>query len=238
MNQNKELVKIIKAYDALVNGIDEQATNDNDRAYGGIIRAGKGKLVENIAQNLVIIAWNNIGGHEGRLAFSSNSIPRKIPVPINKNYLSNIKNTQVKKYIENNIDKYVYKIGSDRHVFIDEKFVLAIECKSYTENAMYKRIMVDFQLLKSQFPDLNFILLQLESQLTGDYSQLNDIELGSYSTHTITSYFDVYPHIITLLKGERKVNRPIHKPEYFKELSLDSLQKAVHIIENILKSYV
>jgi len=44
--------------------------------------------------------------------------------------------------------------------------------------------------------------------------------------------FDAY-----LLKGERKVDRPIHKPEFFKELKMSELIKAVNLFANDLKKY-
>ena len=37
--------EILKAYEILVKGIEADANNDEERAFGGIIRAGKGKLV-------------------------------------------------------------------------------------------------------------------------------------------------------------------------------------------------
>ena len=37
--------------------------------------------------------------------------------------------------------------------------------------------------------------------------------------------------------GERKVDRPIHKAEFFKELRISELQKAVLLFANDLKSY-
>ena len=55
-----KLNTIIAAYDKLVKGIDDQAAMSRDRAYGGIIRAGKGKLVESIATHLVQIAWEDV----------------------------------------------------------------------------------------------------------------------------------------------------------------------------------
>jgi len=123
-------------------------------------------------------------------------------------------------------------------VTIDDEVILEIECKSYTENAMFKRILVDATLLKTQFPEMQFVLLELESQLGGDYSELKDITLGSTSTHTLLSYFDIEMHIITLVEGERKVDKPIHKPEFFKPLTRESLEKAVKIIYDILKEYI
>jgi hypothetical protein len=51
-----------------------------------------------------------------------------------------------------------------------------------------KNILVDFTLLKSMMPNIDCVLLQLESQLTGDYSSpKHKITYGSYSSHTIMS---------------------------------------------------
>jgi len=109
-----------------------------------------------------------------------------------------------------------------------------MECKAYTENAMLKRILVDFTLFKQVYPNLSFVLLQLESQLGGDYSYLNSIKYGSHSTHTLLSYFDIDLNILTLLTGERKVDQPIHKSKYYKSLRAESLLTALEIIKNLL----
>ncbi|MFH2004150.1 MAG: hypothetical protein ABIK27_05350 [Bacteroidota bacterium] len=91
-------------------------------------------------------------------------------------------------------------------------------------------------LFKQVFPNLRFVLLQLESQLTGDYSQPSKkITYGSPSTHTLLSHFDVDLHIITLLEGERKVDEPIHKPRFYKELKKENLVRAVDILKELLK---
>ena len=55
-----KLNALIAAYNKLVKGIDDAAAMDQERAYGGIIRAGKGKLVENLAHHLVQIAWVDV----------------------------------------------------------------------------------------------------------------------------------------------------------------------------------
>ncbi|MDI9572290.1 MAG: restriction endonuclease, partial [Candidatus Cloacimonadota bacterium] len=87
-------------------------------------------------------------------------------------------------------------------------------------------------------PTLDCVLLQLESQLNGDYSNISQsIIFGSSSTHTLLSYFDVDLYIITLLQGERKVKKPIHKKEYFKELTSESIEKAISTFQNILSKH-
>ena len=73
---------------------------------------------------------------------------------------------------------------------------------------MLKRILVDFHLLKTLYPHLTCCLFQLESQLGGDYADLPETPFGSRATHSIMSYFDdVDLHIVTFLKGERKVDK-------------------------------
>lgn len=109
---------------------------------------------------------------------------------------------------------------------MDDKFALSVECKAYTENVMQKRILFDAYLLKTQFPELQFALVQLESQLGGDYAQLSIKPHGSKSSHTLMSYRETVDlKIITLLEGERKVDCPIHKTEFYKPLEETALKK-------------
>ena len=228
----KKLSELVNAYEFLVKGIDTKARDSDDRAYGGVVRAGKGLLVENLAKNLVEIAWENLGYESERLSLEKQTVK----IPLNRSYLGKIKSPEVKKYIEDNIKDFYYPLRTDVHVHIDGKLKIAIECKAYTENAMLKRILVDFTLFKQVYPDLSFLLLQLESQLGGDYSTENSVKYGSPSTHTLLSYFDVDLNVLTLLAGERKVDRPIHKPVYYKSLRPESLLTALEVIKGLLKN--
>lgn len=228
---SKEIQSLIKAYEFLVKGIDTKAKESENRAYGGIIRAGKGKLVENLAKSLIEIAWKELGRDPERLSLDK----KTVKIPIKKEYIERIKNPEVKRFIKDHIKDFYYPLRTDVHVYVDGKFKIAMECKAYTENAMLKRILVDFTLFKQVFPDLTFVLFQLESQLGGDYSTANPIKYGSPSTHTLLSYFDIDLNIITLLEGERKVDRPIHKPEYYKELKEKSLLMALEVFKSLLK---
>ncbi len=222
-----EIKEIIAAYNRIIKGIETKAKRyPEGRTYGGIIRAGKGKLVQNIGKILIQIAWKKLGEDPHRL----NVFGQQFKIPIRKEYVKNLKNIEIKEFIEKNMDRFYYPYKPDIVVSIDNTFVISMECKSYTENAMLKRVLVDFTLLKSLYPDIKFILIQLESQLGGDYSLLKDVSFGSPSTHTLLSYFDIDLHIITLLKGERKVDKPIHRPEFFKPLTRKSLEKAIKAI--------
>jgi len=228
----KKLQEIIEAYNYLVQGIDKRAKASNERAYGGIVRAGKGKLVESIAEHLVRIAWKDLGKHENRLSFGHYTIK----IPINKEYINKIESPEVREFIIKNINRMYYRIKPDVQVYVDDNFKISIECKAYTENAMLKRILVDCTLIKHVFSDVKFVLLQLESQLGGDYSKVfKEVHFGSPSTHTLLSYFDIDLNIITLLEGERKVDKPIHKSEFFKPLRMEALIKAINILRDLLK---
>jgi len=229
------LDKLIAETNAQIRGIEQVARKDTERAYGGIIRAGKGGLVEFLCKELVKIAWNELGGDEKLLSFPS----QKVPIPLKKEYLAKIKSPEVKKWIKDNFNDFVFNAKVDVHVFIEDKFALGIECKAYTENAMLKRILVDFTLLKTVYPKLQCALLQLESQLTGDYSQISKkVIFGSHSTHTLMSYFDVDLNIMTLLEGERKVDEPIHKSQFFKSLEKKVFVKTIERIEGFLKPFI
>jgi len=228
-----EIDEIIDAYEKLVVGIERRAKRTKGRAYGGIIRAGKGKLVESIARHLVRLAWKKLGGEEYRLEIPE--VQSRFRIPIRKEYIGRLKNKEVKNYIKRHIDRYYYLLSTDVRVLIDGCLVMVIECKAYTENAMLKRILVDFTLLKHLYPDVVPVLLQLESQLGGDYSDLKRVNYGSPSTHTLLSYFDVDLNIITLLKGERKVDEPIHKKEFYKPLTRKSLKNAVDAFAGLLE---
>lgn len=90
---------------------------------GGTLRSLKGTLVEMMAEEMVLLAWKNIGGKPSRITISKTKYP-----------ISDERGN-------------VYKLSQDKQVYIDDEFVLSIECKAYAEIAMYKRILVDAFLL-------------------------------------------------------------------------------------------
>lgn len=116
---------------------------------------------------------------------------------------------------------------------------MGIECKNYTENAMLKRIMIDFRMLKSCYPDLLCCLLQLESQLGGDYAEpLANPRMGSPSSHTVMSFFsEIDLNVVTMLRGERRVKRPIHDPEFFKPLRPEDMEGVVAQFARLLEPF-
>jgi hypothetical protein len=224
-----ELNWLINEYEETIDNLERRARETRTRAYGGLIRAEKGRLVEKIAKKLIELAWEDLGNDPARLSYKQ----QRVKVPLREDYLERIKSEEIRDYIKKNIKKFYYPLKTDIHLYIDDEFRVAVECKAYTENAMLKRILVDFTLLKQVFPRISFVLFQLESQLGGDYSTPKPL-FGSPSTHTLLSYFDIDLHIITLLEGERRVDKPIHKMEYRKPLHLERLQSALNIFKSLL----
>lgn len=214
----------IDLYNQVVKDVERKASQSSGRAYGGVVRASKGELVEKLAEKLIKAAW--LVNHNSEDGLSLND-QKKFEIPIKRDYIKRIPDKEIRDYIRQNVENYCLQHGADIHVYVNREFVLAVECKAFTENAMFKRILVDSFLLKTRFPNLRFALVQLESQLTGDYSELNEVTYGSRSTHTLLSYFDVDIKIFTLLKGERKVDEPIHKPDYYKPLEKPRLRRVV-----------
>ena len=206
------------------------------RKEGGLLRSSKGKLVEKIAQGAIKIAWSQAGGDLNRLSFDD---VKTFKIPLQPGYIEKL-HPEVRDFINERIKEYKYNAKVDVKAFVDRKFVIAVECKSYTENAMLKRILIDFRMIRSLYPNVTCCLFQLESQLGGSYSFPGiDPQHGSSSSHTLMSFFpEVNLNIVTLLKGERKVNQPIHEPKYYKKLDPLHLGRAIDRLQQFLKPHI
>lgn len=209
------------------------------KMYGkkpGQIRGAKGALVENIVEAIVYLAWYQIAGDLSRIHITQ----QKETIRIQEDYVNNLPSEYIKNHIRQNKDKYVYDVELDRIVMIDSKYVLGIECKAYMENAMFKRTLKDFELIaRLIYPNLLFCVFQLENSLGGDYGEVGKNEvLGSGSTHTLLSHTpEVKLEIITLLDGNRKSDREIHKQKHFKELPAENVAFCVDRFQRLLAPF-
>ena len=226
------LEKIIRYYNAYIDKADSEAREQTNRAYGGMMRQSKGRLVEMVAKHLIAIAWSRMGKDKSQLWFDS----QKIVIPIRQKALNNFP-AAVAKHIRAHSDDFIYKCAVDIHVVLNGRFALGIECKSYTEIAMYKRILTDFSLLKTQNPDLRCYLVQLENMLGAGYDNTRTQNTGSYSGRTLDSYFpEVQLDVITLLAGRREVKAPIHEEQYRKPLTEDALNVGIEKLQEGLRA--
>ena len=182
---------------------------------GGTLRSKKGTLGETLCEIIVKRAWKDIGGSLSRI--------------------------YVGRQLYKISDKRgnVYRIGQDKQVYIDGEFILSIECKAYTEVAMYKRIIVDSLLLKSKFPELKFCIFQLESMLGGDYETNPSHPIGSPSVNVLNDFFPgIKIEILTMLDGGREIKREIHKEEFYKPLAEARVQYALDYFKKILSQVI
>ena len=201
---------------------------------GGQIRSAKGKLVANLLDAIVQQAWHEIGALD-RLEIRT----QRVEIPIHADYVRTLMPQATKAHVEENLEGYIYRVELDRAVLIDERLVLGIECKSYTENAMLKRVLKDFELTLQRHPEMLFCVFQLENALGGDYGEPCKMDyLGSESTHTLLSHSPVRLEIITLLNGNRTTQREIHSPAHFKALPLENVEACVKKFQRLLKPFV
>ncbi|MGU9963851.1 MAG: hypothetical protein ACNYPD_07110 [Candidatus Halichondribacter symbioticus] len=219
-----------------VKDLYQEKVQDIAADEAGQQRKKRGVSVESICEVLVAVAWHRAGGKADRLSFGTNKYKLKIK---DQPYLDKLE-PALKEYIEREKDKYFYEVQVDSHVLIDGKLVMGVECKSYTENAMLKRIMVDFTFLKKLEPNLiHCVLLQLESSLGGDYEKARESVIGSTSSHSIMSYFcKVHLHILTLLEGARSSAKPVFEKDNFKELKRENVEHAVEKLNELLAQFV
>jgi len=202
----------------------EKAIHESQKLYAnrrvqdtaGAVRYTKGKIVEDITKDIAKVAWSKISSDEARLRINK----KKITIKTNDE---------------------VYKLSQDLHIFIDNVFRISVECKSYTEVAMYKRILVDATLMKKAVPTINaFFVVQLENFLGGDYGLRVEAK-GSDSVITLNRVFPkINLSVITLLDGDRNIKKPLHIPQYFKPLrnerlnyAVEKFREAMHISQNI-----
>lgn len=231
------LTHIVAEYDRQMKDANARAkatAASSGRAVGGVLRASKGHLQEWITEEIVTAALVYGAGIEhSRITIDS----AKIPIKVQVGYRPLDPHPKVERALQHDRSRYYFKASVDRHVWLDGKFVCGIECKAYTENAMLKRILVDFRLLRTVHPNIVPMLFQLESMLGGDYHTCEWPCEGSESTHTLLSHFpDVPLHIVTLLHGERKVDRPLH--QFSKPLTLQALQSAADRFLQAVKAHV
>jgi hypothetical protein len=230
------ITRIVTAYNEALSGLDERAIAEASRAYGGVVRAGKGGLVETIAASMAEAAWVSfLGQDQRRITVSLKK--SKIRVPLDKSYRGRESLSPAARAFLSSTDPS-YGIGPDVQVLIDDRLVLPIECKAYTEIAMFKRILVDATLMKRVAATPFYGLVQLESMLGGDYCDCPADPAGSASLHTLMSYFDVALIIVTLLKGERKVDRPIHKAAWAKQLEPRAVRQGIEQLSRAFEPHV
>lgn len=231
--------EIARWYAEQMKALAEKAdsASDSGRARGGVLRSMKGSIVETLVDKVVNAA-------AARAGIAEVSVERsRVKLPIRPEYIGEIEDTDVREHIQANLKDYIYTYNIDRVVKVVGTPVVAVECKAFAENAMLKRIVVDARLVRSEWPDVTYLLFQLESQLGGDYSESLLGKFGSKQSHAIVSrlgdglVLGQNLVIMTLLRGGRLVDAPIHDSAFNKELTTQSVDEAIDWFATALRSY-
>ena len=84
-------LELVRQYNRSVGGVHEDAAGDDGRAYGGVVRARKGKLVEDMTTDIVRLAWQAAGGSFDRPIHQQEYF-KELTVPSLKHAISRFSN--------------------------------------------------------------------------------------------------------------------------------------------------
>jgi hypothetical protein len=105
----------------------------------------------------------------------------------------------IKDYIDVSCGSCSKKHQVDRHVYVDSKLCLVVECKSYLDSCYYTRTCCDFSIFKQHDEKIKCYILSLEDSLNPDTKKFYD-EFFKYSVNDV--YF--------LCDGKRSSIKPIY----------------------------
>lgn len=189
--------KINFFYERRLNKISKYANKDN---AGGKIRQAMGDFGEDLSA----LAWMEISKIYSNI---------KKPVKPKKGEKDQI------KCVNKNNNEYFAHV--DKHCYIDGKFVLAIEAKSYLDSCYYYRANNDFRLLKLYFDKkLICIVVSIEDAAKEESKKFIEDE----------NWID---RAFILTDGKRSSAKPIWNKKFRKKLNPDKLKKFIEFLDGI-----
>jgi len=191
------ITKINSFYEKQLSKISKYANQNN---AGGKIRQAMGDLGENLAA----LSWTEIAK-----IYSDIEKPIK-PKKGEKN--------QIKCINENGNEFFAHV---DKHCYIDSKFILAIEAKSYLDSCYYYRASNDFRLLKCYF-DKKIICIVVSLEDATKKESKNFIEDEGWVDKTFV-----------LTDGKRSSAKPIWKKEFKKKLNFRKIEDLIDFLDSI-----
>lgn len=167
---------------------------------GGKIRQAMGDMGENLAK----VAWIEVA---------------KLYADISKP-IEPIKGEKDKKKCVNK-HGHTYDAHVDKHCYIGDKFVLAIESKSYLDSCYYMRASEDFRLLKVyDDPKLICAVISIEDATKDSSRQFIEDEGWIDAT-------------FILADGKRTSVKPIWNKRFLKKLNHEKVAKLVEYLDGI-----
>lgn len=180
--------------------LDEVSRYSNKNNTGGKIRQAMGDLGENLSA----LAWMEIA-----------KMYSDIEKPINP---KKGEDDQIECINENGNKFYAHV---DKHCYIDGKFILAIEAKSYLDSCYYYRASNDFRLLKLYSnKELLCIVVTIEDAAKEESKLFIEDEKWVDKTFVLTD-------------GKRSSARPIWKKEFRKKLNRKKISYLIEFLDSV-----
>ncbi len=191
---------LITVYENGLNTISQLHGQDN---VGGQIRQAMGELVE----KLVGEAWISVA----RLYIPTAPYPRQG------------KDDKIRCANQHN---HYYHVQVDRHCYINDRFVLAVEAKSYLDSCYLARASSDFRLLKTYCDQKPLcIVVSIEDAAAKMAAQFICDD----------GWVD---RIFILADGKRTSARPIWNPAYRKALNNGKVDALIQYIDSVISSNI
>lgn len=195
----KKLVikKIDDFYIKTINSVSRYSGKNN---VGGKIRQSMGDLGE----ELVRVAWMEVA---------------KVYSDISKPVEPKKGENDQKECVDKNGNTYNAHV--DKHCYIEDKFALAVEAKSYLDSCYYARASSDFRLLKQYYDkDLTCAVVSIED--AAKESSKKFIENEGWVDATFI-----------LADGKRSSAKPIWKKQFRKELNHEKVGALIDFLDGL-----
>jgi hypothetical protein len=197
-NRKKIIEKIDNFYTTTIQYVSKFSGGNNT---GGKIRQSMGDLGEELAR----LAWLEVA-----------RLYSDISEPIEPK-----KGEKDKKKCVNKKGN-TYEAHVDKHCYINDKFILAIESKSYLDSCYYARASSDFRLLKEYYDkNLTCAVLSIEDAAKDSSKRFVEDEGWIDATFILTD-------------GKRSSAKPIWNSNFYKKLNHDKVGKFVDFIDGII----
>lgn len=185
----------------LNNIMDKWCNNYEENYSGGKMRGDRGKDIENFIFYVIELF---------RDLYNINVVAKKGTAD-KKSLLLNYKNQIIQK--EHQVDLHIYK---------DDTFIAAIECKAYLDSCYYVRACDDFALFKKFGYDIKTFIFSLENSIDENTKIFTDVVNE-----------DVCDDIFYLLDGKRSSTKPIYKRLYKKNIKKEKVEYFINSIKNL-----
>jgi len=198
IENRKAIIKKIDAFYIKTIKLVSRYSGGNN--VGGKIRQSMGDLGEELAK----VAWMEVA---------------KLYSGISKPVEPKKGESDIKKCVNKNGN--IFNAHVDKHCYIEDKFVLAIESKSYLDSCYYARASTDFRLLKEYY-DANLICVVLSIEDATKESSKKFIEDEGW-----------VDAVFILTDGKRSSSKPIWNKKFYKKLNYEKVGKLVDFIDEL-----